>query len=133
VEDTGSYAFLLLALLGLVIALMLVALPLGVVLATPLWRRNEGMLGNLAGTVVIFGTAIVLILKESSESDALASVCLEAGLTNCFPSSNPFTRYAIYAFIGLAEVIALFLISLAAERRIRDRDMAPEWRRWGSR
>ena len=114
------------------VALMAVALPLGVVLATPLWRRNEGMLGNLAGTVVIFGTAIVLILKESSESDALASTCLEAGLTDCFPSSNPFTRYAIYAFIGLAEVFALFLISLAAERRIRDRDTAPEWRRWGS-
>ena len=91
------------------------------------------MLGNLAGTVVIFGTAIVLILKESSESDAFTSNCLEAGLTDCFPSSSPFTRYAIYAFIGLAEVIALFMISLAAERRIRDRDLAPEWRRWGSR
>ena len=81
---------------------------------------------------LIFGTAVVLILKESSESDAFTSSCLEAGLTDCFPSSNPFTRYAIYAFVGLAEVIALFLISLAAERRMRDRDTAPEWRSWGS-
>jgi Na+/proline symporter len=106
------------------------ALPLAVVLATPLWRRNEGLLGNLAGTGVIFGTAVVLILRESAESDAVTSHCLEAGLTDCFPSGT-FTRYATYAFIGLAEVIVLFLISIAAERRMRERDIAPEWRSCG--
>jgi hypothetical protein len=110
--------------------MVLVALPLGVFLATPLWQRKEGLLGNLAGTGVIFGTAVVLILRESAESDAVTSRCLEAGLTDCFPSGT-FTRYATYAFIGLAEVIVLFLISIAAERRIRERDIAPEWRSWG--
>jgi hypothetical protein len=111
--------------------LVLVALPLGCVVATPLWRRQEGLLGNLAGTGVIFGTAIVIILKDSAESDALVSTCLDAGLTDCFSASSPFTRYAIYAFLGLAEVIALFLISHVVERRMRDRDFAPEWRSWG--
>ena len=91
---------------------------------------TKGSWGNLAGTGVIFGTAVVLILKESAESDAVTSRCLDAGLTDCFPSGS-FTRYAIYAFIGLAEVIVLFLISIAAEQRMRDRDVAPEWRSWG--
>jgi hypothetical protein len=112
------------------IAMVLAALPVGVVAARPLWRRKEAMLGNLAGTIVIFGTAVVLILKESAESDAATAVCLDAGLADCFQSGS-FTRYGIYAFIGLAEVIALFLISIAAERRIRERDVAPEWRSWG--
>ena len=110
----------------------LVALPLAVFVARLLWVRNEGVLGNLAGTAVIFGTAIVLILKESAESDAATNNCLDAGLTDCFSPSSPFTRYAIYAFIGLAEVIALFLISHEVERRMRNREYAPEWRSWGS-
>lgn len=115
------------------IATMLLApLPLGILIALPLWRKQEGMLGNLAGAALIFGTAIVLILKESSESDALASRCLEAGLTDCFSPGGSFARFAIYAFIGLAEVIALFLISLNVEKRVRNRDVAPEWRSWGN-
>jgi hypothetical protein len=38
-------------------------------------------------------------------------------------------RYAIYASIGLVEALALFLISLTVERRLRERAYAPEWRR----
>jgi hypothetical protein len=113
------------------IAIMLGApLPVGALVAMPLWRRRETILGNLAGAGVIFGTALVLILKESVELDALTTSCLQAGLTACFPVPSSFTRYAIYAFMGLSEVIALFLISLNVERRIRDRDYAPEWRSW---
>jgi hypothetical protein len=113
------------------IAIMLGApLPVGVLVATPLWRRQEPILGNLAGSAVIFGTAIVLILKESVELDALTTSCLDAGLSTCFPVPSSFTRYGIYAFMGLAEVITLFLISLSVERRYRDRDTAPEWRSW---
>ena len=111
--------------------MVFVALPLALFVARPLWRRNEGLLGNLAGTGVIFGTAIVLILKESAESDSFTAACIDAGSTDCFQSSNPFTQYAIYAFLALAEVIALFLISIAVERRIRNRGYAPEWRSWG--
>jgi len=113
-------------------ALMIAAaMPVAIVVAMPLWRKNEGVLGNLAGAGVIFGTAIVLILKHSAHADAATSRCLDAGLTDCFSSSNPFTLYATYAFIGLAEVIALFMISHEVERRMRDRNTAPEWRSWG--
>jgi len=115
-------------------ALMVAApLPLGILIAIPFWRRSEPILGNLAGTAVIFGTAIVLIVKESIELDALTNDCLENGTPPCFPVPNAFTRYGIYAFLGLAEVIVLFLLSLNVERRLRDRDTAPEWRSWGKR
>ena len=35
--------------------------PEGVLVATLMWRRREFVLGNLAGTAMIFGMAIVLI------------------------------------------------------------------------
>ena len=96
--------------------------------ATLLWRRNEPILGNLAGTIVIFGSALGFILRESVMLNRLTRECLNAGLT-CWPQPSAFSRYAIYAAIGLVEVIALFLVSLKVERRMRRRHYAPEWQR----
>jgi hypothetical protein len=103
-------------------------LPIAVALATLLWRRNEPILGNLAGTVVIFGSALGFILRESVVLDRLTQQCLDAGFT-CWPQPSAFSRYAIYATIGLVEVIGLFLVSLKVERLMRRRHYAPEWQR----
>ena len=111
------------------IALMCTApLPLAAAVAILLWRRNEPILGNLAGTVVIFGSALGFILRESVALDRLTRQCLDAGLT-CWPEPSAFSRYAIYAAIGLLEVIGLFLVSLHVERRMRRRHYAQEWQR----
>ena len=110
------------------IALMLTAPPLlGVAVAYPIWRTSQIVLGNLAGTAVIFGAALASILRESVELDRLAQRCLDAGYP-CWPEPSAFTRYAIYAFIGLIEVIGVFSVSLKVEERIRNRRYAPEWR-----
>ena len=110
------------------IALMLtVPSVAGVLVALPCWRKGEMILGNLAGTVVIFGAAVALIVRESVELNRLTARCLDAGYT-CWPVPSAFTRYAIYAFIGLIEVVALFTVSLRVEERIRNRHYAPEWR-----
>ena len=108
-------------------------MPVSMLIAMPSWRKQEPILGNVFGTAVIFGTAIALILRESVELEHLTASCLEAGLTDCFPTPSAFSRFAIYAFLGLVEVITLFLVSITVERRIRDRDSAPEWRSWGRR
>ena len=83
--------------------------------------------GNIAGTVIIFGSAFGLIMREYVEIDRMVHACLEAGDV-CLPEPSAFTRFAIYAFIGLIEVFALFTLSLRAEKKRRDRDYAPEWR-----
>src|SRR5579862_6509548 len=80
---------------------------LGAVLALPFWRSGQPILGNIAGTVVIFGTAIGLILREQVVLDRVSQQCLEQGFT-CWPEPAAFTRFAIYAFIALGEVIGLF-------------------------
>ena len=97
-------------------------------MALPFWRSRQTIFGNILGTAVIFGSAIALILREYVELDRLTQACLEAG-TVCWPEPSAFTRFAIYAFIGLIEVFALFTLSLKVEERARRRDYAREWQR----
>ena len=99
----------------------------GVLVALPCWRNSQPILGNIAGSAVIFGSALALILRESVEIDRVTRRCLDAGYT-CFPSPSAFSRYAIYAFIALIEVFALFTLSLSVEQKIRRRGYDPEWR-----
>ena len=100
---------------------------LGLLAAYPCWRQRQPILGNIAGSAVIFGTALGLILRESAELDRLGRACMDAGYY-CFPSPSAFSRYAIYAFIALFEVFALFTISLRVEQKIRRSGYDPEWR-----
>jgi hypothetical protein len=99
----------------------------GLLVAWPIWRTRQTILGNLAGTAVIFGVALGMMLRESVELDRLAQMCLDAGFT-CTPNPSVFTRHALYAFIALVEVAILFTISLSIEARIRNRAYSPEWR-----
>jgi len=100
---------------------------LGLLLAYPCWRKTEMILGNLAGTAIILAFAFGLIFRESAEVDRVTRACLDAGYT-CWPVPSAFVRYAIYAAIAFLEIVAIFMVSLTVERRIRNRDYAPEWR-----
>ena len=104
-------------------------LPVALLVAIPIWRRREPILGNLAGSTVVLGTALAMILRESVALDRLREACFDDGYAMCWPTPSAFMRYAMYASIGLIEVIVLFLASLSVEKRIRERDYAPEWRR----
>jgi len=95
--------------------------------ALPIWLKSEPIFGNLVGTAVIFASAVGLILRERVELDRVVQQCLEQGYV-CWPDPSAFTRYAIYAFIALFEVMALFSISLKVEEKVRRRGYAPEWR-----
>ena len=99
----------------------------GGLIAYPIWLKSQPILGNLAGAVVIFGAAIALIGREYVELERLAQACLDQGQV-CWPNPSAFVRYAIYAFIALFEVMALFSVSLKVETKIRRRGYAPEWR-----
>jgi hypothetical protein len=110
------------------IGLMLTIPPaIGLLVAYPFWRQHETIFGNLVGTAVIFGAAFALIAREYVALDRVVLACLDAGYT-CWPDPSAFTRYAIYACIGLVEVFALFVVSLRVERKRRDRPYSPEWR-----
>jgi hypothetical protein len=99
----------------------------GAIVAVPFWLTKQPIFGNLVGTAVIFGAAIGLIQRERIELEALGQACLDRGFV-CFPEPAAFTRYAIYAFIALVEVMVLFSLSLKVEERVRRRGYAPEWR-----
>ena len=109
------------------IALMATAPALaGLAVAWVAWRGSQMILGNLAGTAVIFGSAFALIMRERIELDRFQQTCIDAGFY-CLIQPSPFERFAVYAFVALAEVFALFAWSLRFERRQRAR-YAPEWR-----
>jgi hypothetical protein len=111
------------------ISLMIAAPPaVAVLVALPFWRTRQMTLGNIAGTVIIFGTAMGLILREYVELDRITKACLDAGDV-CWPQPSAFTRFAVYAFIGLAEVFLLFGASLKVEERVRQRGYSKEWQR----
>jgi hypothetical protein len=100
----------------------------GVLLAFPLWRRDQPIFGSIAGTAVIFGSAVALILREYVQLDRATRACLDAGYT-CWPNPGFFTRFALYAFVGLVEVFGLFWLSLVVEERMRRQNYSREWRR----
>ena len=99
----------------------------GLLVAWPIWLTSQPILGNIAGSIVIFSAAIGFIMREHAELDRIVQACIEQG-TTCWPTPSAFTRFALYAFIGLAQVIALFTISISVETRQRRRAYAPEWR-----
>ncbi len=96
--------------------------------AVPFWRQRQFIFGNVVGAGVVFVSALAMIFREYLEIRRVTQACLDAG-TTCWPDPSAFTRYAIYAAIGLVEVIAIFSVSLTVERRMDNRDYAPQWRR----
>lgn len=98
-----------------------------VLLALPFWRKGQMIFGTVVGTVVLFGTAVGLILREHVELDALIQACFDEGRP-CFPHPSDFTRFAVYAFVAIFEIFGLFLVSLVFEERVRRQQYAPEWR-----
>jgi hypothetical protein len=99
----------------------------GVLFALPLWLKEQPVFGNIAGAVVIFGSAFGLIMREHMQIEAMVSKCLDDGLP-CFPHPDAFTRFAVYAFVALFEVILLFSLSLRVEHKLRRRGYDPQWR-----
>lgn len=109
------------------IALELTVAPaMALLVAFAFWRVRQMTFGSIVGTAVLFATAIGLILREYVELDRLTQQCLDAGAV-CWPQPSAFTRFAIYAFIALIEVFALFSLSLVIEERARRRNYAREW------
>jgi hypothetical protein len=99
----------------------------GLLTAYPIWRSQQPILGNLAGSFVIFASSIALIMREHVELDRQVQDCLARGFT-CWPDPSAFTRYSIYAALALIQVMALFSLSLKVEARLRRRGYDPEWR-----
>ena len=100
---------------------------LALVVAAPLWLKFDPIIGNALGAGIVFVGAIALISREYVEIQRMTNHCMETG-TICSFSPEPFTRFAIYGLIGLAEACALFAVSVVVEERIRRRSFAPEWR-----
>jgi hypothetical protein len=106
---------------------LLIPPAVALLVAYPIWNKGAPIFGNIFGTIILFGAAIGFMMREHVELDAIVMDCLGRNIT-CWPQPSAFARYAVYAFISLVQVIALFLASLKVETRVRRRGYAPEWR-----
>lgn len=112
---------------NLIAIMVTVPLPLGLLVAWPMWRAGQIILGNLAGSAIVFALACVMIFKEHADLDRVTQGCIDAGVT-CWPEPTAFMRFAIFACIGMLEVFVIFLVSTAVDHRVRRRRYSPEWR-----
>ena len=87
-------------------------------LSFPLWWKEQPLFGNLVGTAVLFGSAFALIMREHVLLTRGVTACLDSGLP-CFPDPPAFTRYAIYAIAGMAQVFVVFMVGLWKDERMR--------------
>ena len=83
---------------------------------------------TIAGSFVIFGACVALIARELIELQAFTNRCVELEIA-CAYHPEPFTRFCLYAAIALVQVFTLFVIGWKIEDRLRQREVAPEWRR----
>jgi hypothetical protein len=99
----------------------------GLLLALPFWLSRHTTIGNALGAGIVLLGAVLSIMREFVALLALRVASIKTGKPY-HPSPDEFTRYAVYAGIGFAEVFLVFIVSLVIEERLRRRDRARQWR-----
>ena len=101
----------------------------GIGAAWPFWRKvTRDPVGTIAGCFVVFGFAVALVGRELVQLQRFTNNCVALEIA-CTYHPEPFTRFFIYGSIALLQVFALFVIGWRIEDRIRQGEVAPEWRR----
>jgi 4-amino-4-deoxy-L-arabinose transferase-like glycosyltransferase len=112
-----NLAWLALAILLPAIASLLVA--------WPLWARQvRDEIGSITGAAVVLLFTLVHIAREFATALAFQNQCFAAGRA-CHFEPEPFTRYAIYAGVGMLQVFLVFVVGLRVQERGRRRPTPP--------
>ena len=101
---------------------------IGLLIAWPFWGRSRDSLGGAVASIFILGFTLAFVGREYVHVQRLTQACIAAE-TRCVFSPEPFTRFGIYALIGMLQVGAVFAIGAAVEHRIENASFAREWRR----
>jgi formate hydrogenlyase subunit 3/multisubunit Na+/H+ antiporter MnhD subunit len=113
---------------GWIVQAALIPPPIAFPMAWLLWRYASTMIGNVVGCALLFGTTVAAIGREYFALQALTRTCIAQEIP-CPIKPDAFTRFAIYAFIGMFQIAALYTIGLWREERARRGSFSPEWRR----
>lgn len=97
--------------------------------AWPFWRKvTRDPVSTILDCFVVCGFAVALVARELVSLRAFTRDCVELEMA-CSYHPEPFTRFFLYGSIALARVFSLFVIGWKIEDRLRQREVAPEWRR----
>jgi hypothetical protein len=104
-------------------------MPVALGVAWPFWRRvTRDPVGTLAGCSVVLGFAVAMVGREMIHLQGLTAQCVSLEIA-CSYHPEPFTRFFMYISIAMVQVFALFVIGWQIENRLRQGEVAPEWRR----
>ena len=106
---------------------LLVPTAAGFAIALPFWWSRYTTFGNVIGSGAIFVGTLLAIGREFMALRAMRADCVLKNVP-CHIAPDDFTRYAIYAGIGFAEVFLLFTVSIWVDEAIRRRSRAKAWR-----
>lgn len=108
-------------------AAAIVPLAFGLLAAWPLWlARAVDEIGSIVGAGVILAFTVGFIAREFGDVMEITRRCVEAEVP-CHFRPEPFTRYAVYAGLGLIQIFAVFLVGLGVEERLQNGPRA-RWR-----
>jgi hypothetical protein len=105
-----------------VAAAAVVPLVAGMLTSAPLWRRRvRDDMGSIAGVGVVLFFVVTFIAREYGEIVDTEARCVVSGI-GCHFHPEPFTRYVIFASIGLVQTFAIFITGLIVDERLRRRE-----------
>lgn len=98
--------------------------------AWPFWvKAKETIVGNTIGALIVTMSVFGLIAREYIDIERARRRCEELTRGVCAAdTAGAFMKFAIYGFIGLAEIVALFVVADLIEHRRKERQYASEWR-----
>jgi hypothetical protein len=105
---------------------VLVPLPVAVGVAWPLWKRRDFIIGNALALGVLLVSCLIFGGAEYVDGLRFRLEC-EAGNLPCRKSSD-FMRISTFAFIAMAQAMALFVLSGVRERRVERGHYDSRWR-----
>jgi hypothetical protein len=92
------------------------------------WAKRRLLSATILGSAVFFVGFIFFAGAEYSEAVSYRVWC-ETTNTPCPPSTpSDFVRIVAYGGVAMVQVMLLYLLSDAIERRLRNRDVDPAWR-----
>jgi hypothetical protein len=93
------------------------------------WRKGWTLFGNATGLSVIFVACLCFGCMEYVEAVRYRYGC-EAAALPCPPSHpSDFVRLSLFAYLAMFQAMLLFIVSATVERRLKQRETEPMWRR----
>ena len=105
---------------GRMVLALVVPFLIGTIVAIPLWRKTDAVVGSAVGAALNFVLSMLFFAREFIEIASFGLAC-EMAKIPCRVVLGEFTRGAIYAAISFVNAAGIFSLGLVVSERRRAR------------